>query len=822
MQRQSLETVDESAPVLSDQQQTVDFVGDNGAQVWDSASGAECDLSDAMNGVDLGEFLKRPVQIYRRTWLEADGIGTTTTFSPWNLYFANSIIQNKLNNYSFIRCDLKLTVMINASPFYYGAMMMSYQPLPAFNPSTIVVGAGTRHFIPLSQRPHMWIYPQNNVGGDMVLPFITPQNWIKTNLAANMTDMGLMTLINYTLLESANGTVGTGVDITIYAHAENVVLSGPTIALTMQSKDEYGKGPISGPASAIAYAMGALKDVPVIGRYATATSLIASSVGKAAAHLGYCNTPVISDTQPYRPSFAPVLASTQQGYPVEKLTLDPKCEVTVDNTNLGNKGGDELDIKALATRESFLTSVVWDSTRAVDYRLFQSAVDPCLVDYTAAVNPAIYFTPMAWIANLFTYWRGDIIFRFRIISSQYHRGRFRVTYDSTGSAGTNISNTAVNQAACFNEVIDITKDTCVEIRIPYNQALAWCKTSIPVSGANIWNTTDVTSYLHTNGTTNGQIVVRVVNPITGPTATPNVTLMVSVRAAENLEFAGPRELSRRFSTFVPQSLSYDTIETMELSIDNKPPVHEPSRYLTHMGECITTLRTLVHRYSFVTSQITQAPANNTYENAATMNRMPLMCGFDPNGQLIAVGLIVAAPAPYSWTTLHPLTYIASAFIGYRGSVNWMAASTVTAGGVHLANHSSWGRSLATDNVGIIGTTAAIGTHSANTKFRLATTLGTRSASGAAVTPGERNPYLTIGSGFYSAYKFNTTNVTFTIPGTNQDDSAEQLLTHSVIANTFTTSVFSQDYWAAAGPDWSPFFFLNVPTYYWYSAIPVAG
>jgi len=65
---------------------------------------------------------------------------------------------------------------------------------------------------------------------------------------------------------------------------------------------------------------------------------------------------------------------------------------------------------------------------------------------------------MAWIANLFTYWRGDIIFRFRIISSQYHRGRFRVTYDSTGSAGTNISNTAVNQAACFNEVIDITKD----------------------------------------------------------------------------------------------------------------------------------------------------------------------------------------------------------------------------------------------------------------------------------------------------------------------------------------------------------------------------
>jgi len=31
-------------------------------------------------------------------------------------------------------------------------------------------------------------------------------------------------------------------------------------------------------------------------------------------------------------------------------------------------------------------------------------------------------TPMAWLSNLFANWRGDVIFTFKIIASQYHKG----------------------------------------------------------------------------------------------------------------------------------------------------------------------------------------------------------------------------------------------------------------------------------------------------------------------------------------------------------------------------------------------------------------
>lgn len=819
------ETIDESSTVSENNQQTTGFVqGMNGSNVWKSASEAPGDTADYMSGAELGEFLKRPVQIYQTTWLETDAVATTKTFNPWTLYFSSSIIQNKLNNYAFLRCNLKLTVMVNASPFYYGAMNMVYLPLPVFHPSTIVNDAATRYFIPLSQRPHMWIFPQENQGGEMTLPFMKPQNWIRTAISSDFDAMGSMSLVNFTTLQSANGAVGTGVNITIYAHAEDVQLSGPTIGLTMQSKDEYGKGPVSGPASAIAYAMGALKDVPVIGRYATATSLVASSVGRAAAHLGYCNTPVIEDTKPLRPSFAPVLASTQQGFPVEKLTLDPKCEITVDNTNLGNKSGDELDIRSLVTRESYLTTISWDDTRAVDYRLFQCGVTPGLNDADAATNAKVYNTPLSWVAMLFQFWRGDIIFRFRVVASQYHRGRFRVTFDPAGTAGTNISNTATNQAACFNKIIDVSQDTNVEIRVPYHQALAWCKVSVPLSNSPNWTTSNSNVFYHVNGTTNGMLVARVVNPVTGPTAAANISILVSVRAAENMEFAAPIDLGNRLSTFVPQSDEYDVSDSTKISIATGPPVEEPSRYLTHMGECITTLRTLLHRYTYCTSDWYNATNVQSSTTLRILNRMPPMPGYDPGGFQSAKGLIATGTNfPYNWNTMHPITWISTAFIGYRGSMNWMANTTVQYGLLPAPFTSMWARANVADVVGYTGNAKALGTNSANTAWSLSTSLGQRSAAGSALTPGNNNPVLTCGSGFYSAYKYNTCNPRVNVTGTNEDDSSNNLLAHSVTLHNATSQpLVKSDYFASAGADWSPFFFVNVPVYYYYSGTPVAN
>jgi hypothetical protein len=274
---------------------------------------------DQTEAMDFVKFLSRPVRIANFTWNESDAVGTSHTYSPWQLFFNDARVKYKLNNFAFIQCKLKIKVLINASPFYYGAMYMGYQPLPNLTPSTIQNDTGTRYLIPYSQRPHLWIYPQGNEAGEMTLPFFYHRNFINAQLSQEFADMGQLTFLNYTTLQSANGVSSSGVSIAIYAWAEDVKLSGPSVGLALQS-DEYGEGCVSAPASAIANAASWFEDIPIIGKFATATRIGASAVSTIASMFGFTNVPVIADTQPYRPEPFPKMANTDIGFPVEKLT----------------------------------------------------------------------------------------------------------------------------------------------------------------------------------------------------------------------------------------------------------------------------------------------------------------------------------------------------------------------------------------------------------------------------------------------------------------------------------------------------------------------
>jgi hypothetical protein len=303
----------------------------------DSASGMFAGYNESYDGIsamdqteniDFVKFLSRPVRIGNFTWNEADAVGTSHVFNPWSLYFSDARVKYKLNNFAFIQCKLKIKVLINASPFYYGCMYMGYQPLPNLTPSTIFNDPGTRYLIPYSQRPHIWINPQHSEAGEMTLPFFYQQNFINAQSNQSMLDMGQLTFLNYTTLQSANGVAGSGVSVAIYAWAEDVKLSGPSIGLATQSlelqSDEYGNGIVSSTATAIASAAKWFTNVPVIGRFATATQIGASAISTIATMFGFTNVPVICDVVPYKPSPFPDFASTEIGFPVDKLTLDPK------------------------------------------------------------------------------------------------------------------------------------------------------------------------------------------------------------------------------------------------------------------------------------------------------------------------------------------------------------------------------------------------------------------------------------------------------------------------------------------------------------------
>lgn len=778
---------------------------------------------DQTEAMDFVKFLSRPVRIANFTWSEADAVGTSRVYSPWQLFFNDARVKYKLNNFSFIQCKLKIKVLINASPFYYGAMYMGYQPLPNLTPSTIQNDTGTRYLIPYSQRPHLWIYPQGNEAGEMTLPFFYHRNFINAQLAQEFTDMGQLTFLNYTTLQSANGVSSTGVSIAIYAWAEDVKLSGPSVGLALQS-DEYGNGCVSAPATAIANAASWFEDIPVIGKFATATRIGASAVSTIASMFGFTNVPVIADSQPMRPEAYPKMASTEIGFPVEKLTLDPKNELSIDPCLLGLENTDEMVINHLAQRESYLCTANWSTTNSVDDILFSSRVLPALYDSDGAPIPKVYLTPLAWVAAPFLNWRGDIIFKFKIMASVFHKGRLRVSYDPSGYSGENILVDSISSNVVFTSIIDLGESNEVEFRVPYQQATSFLQNGTGYSAANVpWSTSLTPTYAGNKLFDNGYITVRVQTALTAPIATSSVKILVTVRGAENIEFANPRDLPQA-TPFVVQADSFTESDSALHMIagTGEPNVHS-DRYLVNFGESVKSFRQLFRRYT-LSSTSTLIFNSETVADYVVWKKLfakiPPQFGYDVNGLNSAKGLVTPLTNyGFNYTQLTPLQWIMPAFIAYRGSTHY---SFNVIAPTPLSGLRAYRTNAANTNVPISETTVSgvASTTSSGAAFFLNNTPS--AASGQSVTSQYTNAGMNISCPNYNIFRMQSTAPKYWSLPTQVDGAARDMYTLELTMNNsqgVAPGGVRVQTFHSIGTDFGLYFFLNVPTYWIYGNPP---
>jgi hypothetical protein len=776
---------------------------------------------DQTEAMDFVKFLSRPVRIANFTWNESDAVGTSHTYSPWQLFFNDARVKYKLNNFAFIQCKLKIKVLINASPFYYGAMYMGYQPLPNLTPSTIQNDTGTRYLIPYSQRPHLWIYPQGNEAGEMTLPFFYHRNFINAQLSQEFADMGQLTFLNYTTLQSANGVSSSGVSIAIYAWAEDVKLSGPSVGLALQS-DEYGEGCVSAPASAIANAASWFEDIPIIGKFATATRIGASAVSTIASMFGFTNVPVIADTQPYRPEPFPKMANTDIGFPVEKLTLDPKNELSVDPAILGLESTDEMVINHLAQRESYLCTANWTTSNAVDDILFSSRVLPALYDSDGAPIPKVYLTPVAWVAAPFLNWRGDIIFKFKIMASVFHKGRLRISYDPSGYSGENILVDSVSSNVVFTSIVDLGESNEIEFRVPYQQATSFLQNGTGYSSANIpWSTSLTPTYAGNKLFDNGYITMRVQTALTAPVLTSTVNILVTVRGAENIEFANPRDLPQA-TPFAVQSDSFTESDSAIKFIagTGEPNVHS-DRYLVNFGEGVKSFRQLLRRYTLSSTSIIPDDTTNDYVVWKKLfAKIPPQFGYDTSGLNSAKGLVVpGSNFGFNYSQLTPLQWIMPAFVTYRGSTHYsfnvVAPTPISGARVCRTN-------AANTNVPVSETvvTGLKTTTSAGAAFFFNNTPS--AASGQSVCSQFTNAGINVSCPNYNVFRMQSTAPRYWSAPTQADGSARDMYTLELTLSGDTgvspNGVRVQAY-HSIGTDFGLHFFLNVPTYWIYGSPP---
>nr|ULG00016.1 MAG: hypothetical protein 2 [Marnaviridae sp.] len=788
------------------------FLDETPGTSWSLEKPQCTNLVDQQPQIELAKYLSRPVLIKSHVWSQADSYTTTTTWDPWFLFFNSAPIKNKINNYSFINCTLKLKFVINASPFYSGAMCFTYCPLQKLVGENIVSDPAGSELLAFSQRPKVWIFPQTCEGGELELPFFYHKNWLDLTSADDVKNMGTITPALFAQLVSATGITGTSVVINVYAWAENVKLHAPTTKLALQS-DEFDYKP-SQVASSVAKASGALSRVPLIGPYMKATSSVATGIARVASALGFTNVPNMDTISAVKLQPFPHNSTCEVSVPVDRSAVDPKNEVSIDPRTVGLDGTDELNIAYIAGREAYIGSAILSSTDAVDALTLVSRVTPALMYQYGPTTP-INYTPMGYLTTMFKAWRGDIIFRFKFICTRFHKGRVRITFDPTND----ISTTIPDYTTVFNEIVDIGAEQDVEVRVPYSQAITFLQTN-PLSG----NYNFSGASLAPDSYSNGLITMRVVNPLSGPVANTAIPVMVFVRAAENIEYAHPTTTVALTATLSPLTLQSKEVEyplaPKQIVAGNAYTVGDPNKYHVHYGEAITSLRPLLHRLEFQYS--VQSPFNSISNTLFMANfaqsRRLKYGGYEANGPWTANKIIGTGTAAYNFTKNNLPQLISLLFVGQRGSIT------------HSYNVESQGYTpqniaLKRYDVAITGASYSSAVTSTSSDANVLTSLMATNTlefnSGTALTDARNQPAIVMNFPYYSRYNFQFVSPVLATVGSSIDASdSDNVILQVTSSKTSLGGTVRANVWSQYGPDYNFFFFRNTPSLYSY-VIPSA-
>jgi hypothetical protein len=669
------------------------------------------------NVATLQHFMSRPVMLASYTWPVGSEI--FLNFDPWTLFFQNARVRERISNFHNLRAKLHVKIVINGTSFHFGRAVAAYRPLPGFDDFTKDRSLVREDLVESSQRPKIFLNPTTSQGGILVLPFCWAENALSIPLA-QWREMGNMTIRSLWPLKHANG--GTdGCSITVFAWAEDVHLSVPTSTVAPQS-GEY-TGIVSKPMAALAKVAGMLRTVPSIAPYAMATETAAKAIGSVAHEHGYSRPVQVQSTTFMEPLAVDNCANTVGLDTSQKLSFDPKQEVTIDPRTMGLGDADEMNIRSLAARESWLTNFRWDIFNVNNQLLWNTEVSPTLW----ATNGAELHMPACCFTSIpFRSWRGTMKFRFQVISSAYHKGRLRISYDPRAQVTPEFNTN-------FNYIVDISDKTDFTIEVGWGQTRPMVEHREPGFDALPYGTTPLAAPGYK---ANGVLSVYVLNELTTPNTVADNDLIVAVYVSAGDDFEVFNPASGLLDDYVfaepgvtPPALRINSgpsptgedpekllqeVGDIESSLaeeiigdsfekfaekmkpqsgpplddilptpDGDIPEHQDSTVCladcTQMdamgavfyGDPIVSLRQILKRYVFQNALC--GSNTNAYHNWTVPN-YPAYRGEDPNGLHLISG------GRYNFVHNVPITWFTPCFICRKGSVRWKYIREVMANG----------------------------------------------------------------------------------------------------------------------------------------------
>jgi hypothetical protein len=763
--------------------------------------------------VSLDNFFSRPLKIGVFTW----PVGTefAQTINPWTVFFSNPRVLNRIVNYNLLSCKLKVKFVLNGSGFHYGRVLASYQPLFKYDGFTLTRDLIASDLVGASQRPHVFLNPTDSMGGIMTLPFVWPNNALLIPFQ-EWADMGRIWMRSFQNLKHANGA-DDGITITVFAWAEDVKLSVPTAnqpgSIQPQTgSDEYGNGIVSKPANVIAGLATKLSTIPSIAPYAMATATVASAVGQAADAYGFSRPVQVEPTRFVEPVFVDNMANVSGHDTSQKLTFDPKAELTIDPRTMGLGGADEMTIASIASKESYLTQFNWAVADTPERLLWNSVVTPSV--WNDGPGTELHMPACCFACLPFRSWRGTMRFRFQIVASAYHKGRLKVVYDPSYPL-TNEYNTN------YMYIVDIAKERDFTVDIGWGSARSMVDHANP--GADppqhrVAKLSTVPSYIG-----NGIVSVYVVNDLAVPNTMVNndVAVNVFVSAGPDFEVFNPSNaFVDSYTYFNPPTLTPQTSmqpyapasEGAGMEQEDVPEYQTPVTQLAtkqpesgidsiFYGDPIRSIRQVMKRYCFTRAWTARTTAANWH--SWIIPNMPMQRGN------YAGAYDTAVTGAYGYNNVTPITYFTPAFVCRRGSTRfkYLREATAPGGGQIMAVSRLTGRPSAANYTSTA--TAQVTTLTSVTARDCLFALPTLWAGGA-VTVCDQKPVLSITLPFFANMRFAYARDVINHTGDNQDEKHNQfhqLVMRTTGVGTSCPTIYS---YAAAGDDFTLSWFIGCP------------
>lgn len=533
---------------------------------------------------DIRTFLAKPLEIKTFTWATTDVAGTTMSnlTIPFDSGMNSTVIfKEKLRGFMGFRATACLKFVASVNKFAQGRLLFHYIP------GTPLKGAssGKMYLYNLqtrTQQPRVDLDIGIQTEADLKIPFVNAELFY--NLVSGSNPWATL----YTTVYSPLVGSGASIQVSMFLHFEDVEVMIPT-SVTVQSggrrkanltEKEQASGPLSRRFDTFSEALKVASQIPELSSVAGTASWVSEVCGNVARAFGYSKPSDIDGSA--------VMSNLQQPNSLNfdgvnaNIPLGMSCRQKIDVLpGFAGNDIDELSIKYICQRAAYFYDTTWSTTDPHNTLLFTVGVRPgaYYTPYTVGGRNCYTYAPVAYVQSIFGLWRGDLIFHFKFVKTQFHTGKLLIAFEPSNL---HVGPMTVNDAAfVHSEVVDISEKSEFHFRVPFLALSPWLD-----SGEN-----------------NGRISCIVLTPLNAPPSVSNsIQILCEVSGGENLEFAALRDACNVpvwNDDFTPQINEIDDMEGEENVVDIgnakiTKDIAAAEQYC--IGEKITSLKQVLLRH----------------------------------------------------------------------------------------------------------------------------------------------------------------------------------------------------------------------------------